>query len=62
MFGTLDLDIVTEDGAENVELGTAESLASRCGRADRAVIFDEKPPVGIALRLRHVAFACAEGR
>ncbi len=45
MLGALDLHVVTKNRAENVQLGTTEALTRGSGRADRAMILNEEPPL-----------------
>jgi len=56
VFAAFDGDGGAEDGAKEIELGRAETLAGVCRSAYRAVVLDEEKAVVVLSDLGHVAF------
>ena len=56
VLGPLDRCVRPQHFAERLQLRPAESLAGRCGHADRAVVLHQDVPLSLRPRLRHVPF------
>src|SRR5258708_9741198 len=63
MIGALHGDVGPQRGAEDRQFRTAQTLASGCRRANRAMVFDQQKASARVLRdARHVALAASNFR